>query len=80
MLLVSALVLGSVIALAALAALKPYGGWSVAVVGALFVAEMYLSKRSPLEVGAHLLFPAAVFLLLPGSVATWIRHRWVPRT
>ena len=63
-LLVSALALGSVITLAALAALKPHGGWSVAVVGALFVAEMYLSKRSLFEVGAHLLFPAAVFLLL----------------
>ncbi len=61
---VSALTLGSVISIFALATFKAHSGWFVAIIGGLFIAEMYLSKRSPFEVGAHLLFPAATFLLL----------------
>lgn len=64
MLIVSALALGSIVSLVALVTLKPHGGWFIAIIGVLFIAEMYLSKRSPFEVGAHLFFPAAAFLLL----------------
>ncbi len=64
MLTVSALALGSIVSLVALVTFKPHGGWFIAIIGALFIAEMYLSKRDLFEAGAHLFFPAAAFLLL----------------
>jgi hypothetical protein len=63
MLTTSGLALGSIISLVALFTLKQNSGWFVAVIGLLFVIEMYSRKQSLFEMGAQILLPAAVFLI-----------------
>lgn len=60
----SALVLGSVVSIASLIALKETGGWYALVTGALFIAEMALRKNGWFEPGAPVLFTMGVFLIL----------------
>ena len=64
MLKVSGFVLGGVISLAAIFSLKEAGGWYIAVIGLLFVVEMYSQKQGLYEMGPHLLLPAALYLIL----------------
>jgi hypothetical protein len=60
----SALVLGSLVAVAALILIKEYGGWYALVIGLLFAAEMYLSKDGYFEIGIPILFNISMFLIL----------------
>lgn len=64
MLKVSGLTLGSLISIVAFLSLKDTSGWYVAVIGALFIVEMYSQKQGLLELGADILFPAAFYLIL----------------
>ncbi len=61
---ISSLTLGSIISLTALSTQREYSGWYIAVIGMLFIIEMYSQKQGGLELGAQLLFPAAVYLIL----------------
>lgn len=64
MLRTSALVLGTSLSFAALLLSKETGGWYALVMGALFIAEMYLGKNGWLELGAPALFTLGTFLIL----------------
>jgi len=64
MLAISGLTLGSIISLIALSSAKEHSGWWVAIMGALFVVEMYNRRQGLLEAGAQILIPAATFLVL----------------
>lgn len=64
MLRISGLALGVVLSLAALSSAKETGGWYAILLGALFIAEMYLRKNGWFEVGAPLLFTIGAFLIL----------------
>jgi len=60
----SGLILGSVTSLVALFALKENSGWFVAVLGALFIVQMYSRKQSLFEFGAHTILSIAIYLIL----------------
>ncbi|MCQ3937272.1 MAG: hypothetical protein DPW18_09520 [Chloroflexi bacterium] len=62
----SALILGSIVSIAALIALKETGGWYALAAGLLFAVEMYLRKNGWFEIGAPILFTAGAFLILRG--------------
>ena len=67
----SGLALGMALSLAALFGEKETGGWYVLVIGALFVAEMYIEKQSMFELGAHVLFPIAYYIILRDFREDW---------
>jgi hypothetical protein len=60
----SGLVLGSVVSLTALAAMKPFSGWFIALIAILFVVEMYSRSESLFEIGVQVFFSIAVFMIL----------------
>ena len=60
----SGLILGSIVSLAAFTILKENSGWFIAIIGLLFVVQMYSRKQSLFEIGAHILLSLAVYLIL----------------
>lgn len=60
----SALILGSIVAIAALMLTKETGGWYALAVGLLFLAEMYLRRNGYFEFGVPIFFSIGVFLIL----------------
>lgn len=60
----SALILASVVSIAALILMKETGGWYALVAGALFAAEMYIRKDGRFELGAPILFTLGAYLIL----------------
>lgn len=60
----SALILGTLVSLAALLQVKETGGWYALVIGLFFLAEMYLRKNGLFELGAPFLFNIGAFLIL----------------
>lgn len=60
----SALLLGSVISIAALILEKETGGWYALIAGGLFAAEMYIRKDGHFEIGAPALFTLGAYLIL----------------
>lgn len=60
----SGLVLGSIVSLIALLDAREFSGWFIAVIGALFIVEMYSRRQHLFEVGAHFFLSIAALLLL----------------
>ncbi|MBL8061971.1 MAG: hypothetical protein JNK32_03055 [Anaerolineales bacterium] len=60
----SGLVLGSIVSIVALLAVREYSGWFIAAIGSLFIVEMYTRKQSLFEVGAHILLSMGSLLIL----------------
>ena len=60
----SGLILGSMTSIAALLEAKEYSGWFMALIGILFIIEMYIRKNDYFEAGTQILFPAAAAMIL----------------
>ncbi len=63
----SGLILGGLVAVAALIFTKSHGGWYALVIGLIFAAEMYISKNGWFEMGLPILFSIGAFLFLKES-------------
>lgn len=60
----SGLTLGGIVSVLAVSTPKEYGGWFIAIIGALFIIEMYSRKQSLFEIGAHIMLSIAAYLIL----------------
>jgi len=60
----SGLILGSLTSIVALIELKEYSGWLMALIGLLFIMDLYSRKADYFEIGAQILFSMASLLIL----------------
>ncbi len=60
----SGLILGSILSLVALTALKEHSGWFIALISLLFIVQMYSRKQGLFEIGAHVVLSIAAYLIL----------------
>lgn len=74
----SGLVLGSIISLTALAAMKPFSGWFIILIATLFVLEMYSRREDLFEIGAQVFFCMAVFMILQDLETTKVSFILLP--